>query len=792
MKIYLILLVTIASLTQGFSQETGAIKGKIVSSDGFALSGISIKFDTSLMTKSTNNSGEFYFENFPIGLHTITLEGIGLKKQFKEIKVVKNEITVVEFILEDSINTLQEVLIFIRESPNKKKESIFSGLDIKPIDLPQSIQIIGNSVIQQQQTLRLSEVIKNVNGVYVGSARGGAQESFWSRGYDMSVNNMFKNGFRMTGGSMPEVATLEKIEILKGGSALLFGNVSPGGILNTVTKSPSFKKGGEVNLQTGSYSFYKPTFDSYGPLNKKIAYRIISTYENAESFREIVKRERFYINPSLLLKMNLKTELTLQVDYLNDHWTPDFGTGSIGKQIANVPRSVYLGATWSNGNTQQTSASIMIKHKFNSNWKLNFNSSLQNFKRIWEGTERIQPNSSGDWNRPLGKYKIEEQLIGNQLNLQGNFTTGKIKHQLFTGVDADKSIAESSTFSFNPTIYDTINIFNFDYSNNEAPKPDALLTNIVTTTSHRFGIVAQDLITITEKFKVLAGLRWSWQESQPITLNLAVNPNATTRGKKQIDNAFSPKIGLIFQPTKNIALFTSYSNSFQPNSGVTNTNELLKPSIIDQYEIGIKKDFCNGRFSSNITAYSIVNSDLAQQAEIKADGSINTDSNVKNLSGETTSKGIEIDLSSKPIEGLTILAGYSYNDMRFSKTSGAIGGFITGERLTRTPKNTANFSLFYTLQSGKMRGISLGTVSNYIGNRIGGWNNTLGQSVPDRTIPLSGYTIFDVSVGYKWKKVSVLCKLSNVSNALNYTVHENYSFNPIAPRQVLTSINYQF
>lgn len=792
MKIYLILLVTIASLTQGFSQETGAIKGKIVSSDGFALSGISIKFDTSLMTKSTNNSGEFYFENFPIGLHTITLEGIGLKKQFKEIKVVKNEITVVEFILEDSINTLQEVLIFIRESPNKKKESIFSGLDIKPIDLPQSIQIIGNSVIQQQQTLRLSEVIKNVNGVYVGSARGGAQESFWSRGYDMSVNNMFKNGFRMTGGSMPEVATLEKIEILKGGSALLFGNVSPGGILNTVTKSPSFKKGGEVNLQTGSYSFYKPTFDSYGPLNKKIAYRIISTYENAESFREIVKRERFYINPSLLLKMNLKTELTLQVDYLNDHWTPDFGTGSIGKQIANVPRSVYLGATWSNGNTQQTSASIMIKHKFNSNWKLNFNSSLQNFKRIWEGTERIQPNSSGDWNRPLGKYKIEEQLIGNQLNLQGNFTTGKIKHQLFTGVDADKSIAESSTFSFNPTIYDTINIFNFDYSNNEAPKPDALLTNIVTTTSHRFGIVAQDLITITEKFKVLAGLRWSWQESQPITLNLAVNPNATTRGKKQIDNAFSPKIGLIFQPTKNIALFTSYSNSFQPNSGVTNTNELLKPSIIDQYEIGIKKDFCNGRFSSNITAYSIVNSDLAQQAEFKADGSINTDSNVKNLSGETTSKGIEIDLSSKPIEGLTILAGYSYNDMRFSKTSGAIGGFITGERLTRTPKNTANFSLFYTLQSGKMRGISLGTVSNYIGNRIGGWNNTLGQSVPDRTIPLSGYTIFDVSVGYKWKKVSVLCKLSNVSNALNYTVHENYSFNPIAPRQVLTSINYQF
>jgi iron complex outermembrane receptor protein len=108
----------------------------------------------------------------------------------------------------------------------------------------------------------------------------------------MSANNMLKNGFRYNAGSIPEVSSLDKVEFLKGGSALLYGNVSPGGILNLVTKTPSFKKGGEVVIQSGSYSFYKPSIDFYGPLNKWIAYRLNASYENSENFREVVQRER--------------------------------------------------------------------------------------------------------------------------------------------------------------------------------------------------------------------------------------------------------------------------------------------------------------------------------------------------------------------------------------------------------------------------------------------------------------------------------------------------------------------
>ncbi|MBF7090169.1 TonB-dependent siderophore receptor [Flavobacterium sp. ALJ2] len=705
---------------------------------------------------------------------------------------------------------LNEVIITANKQ-NKPVSAIRSGL--KPMDIPQSIQIIGNDVIEQQQSIRLSDVIKNVNGVYVGSARGGSQESFWSRGYDMSANNMFKNGFRLNSGVMPEVSSLEKVEVLKGSSALLFGNVTPGGILNMVTKTPSFKSGGEVSMQMGSYSFYKPTVDFYGPLSDVVAYRFTGSYENSESFRDIVKRERYYINPSFLFKVSNKTNITLQGDYLHDDWTPDFGTGAIGKEISDVPRSKYLGALWSNGTTQQTTISALVNHNFNDNWKFNFNTSFQNFDRVSKGTERISIDTKikdyvhGDWNRPLGQNKSQEQIIAEQFSLQGTFYTGRVKHELFTGVDLENSFAQAYTYAFSPATYDKVNIFNFTYDQQRMDIPVGDVTKIVKTDTNRFGIYFQDLISITEQFKVLAGLRWSWQEAKAETQQL----NTKTKQLELLpevapltDQAFSPKIGLVYQPTKDMSLFASYSTSFTPNTGVTYNNTPLDPSIIDQYEIGIKKDFWRGALSTNVTLYQIDNDNLVQTAEFNLDGSINTNTNLKVLSGGTRSKGVEIDITARPIEGLSIIAGYSYNDMRYTKTSGKAGSFIEGDRLARTPANTANLSFFYKLPTGALKGVTFGAIANYIGKRTGGWNSQYVEvadpnnpnakilAINDREIPLTGYTTIDVSAGYEWNKFAILCKLSNITNELNYTVHENYSVNPIAPRQVMTSLRYKF
>ncbi|MFL9832115.1 TonB-dependent siderophore receptor [Flavobacterium sp. ST-87] len=697
---------------------------------------------------------------------------------------------------------LNEIIV-TGNKPQKPVSAARSG--IKPMDLPQSVQVIDNQIITQQQAIRLSEVIKNANGVYVGSARGGAQESFWSRGYDMGANNMFKNGFRYNAGSIPEVSSLERVEFLKGGSALLYGNVAPGGILNLVTKTPQFTKGGEISMQIGSYDFYKPSIDFYGPLNKHIAYRFNGSYENSKSFRDYVKNDRIYFNPSFLFNISEKTHITVQGDYLSADWTPDFGTGIIGETVLDLPRNIYFGALWSTGNTKSASASILFNHDFNKNWKLSFNSSFQSYRRTQKSTAQMNGvTSSGDWKRGLTQADAAERIFGDQLSLQGTFYTGSIKHQIFTGVDYENSIAPSYSFAFALADYGTINLFDYDYSTQSTDIPFSQSTQLATTNTQRFGAYAQDLISITDYIKVLGGIRWSWQEAEVDTEVYATG--VTTTSAKTLNRAYSPKGGLVIQPDKETSLFASYSNSFTPNTGTTVDLQPLEPTIIDQYEVGIKKDFWKGILSTNVTLYQITNNNLAQTAQFQADGvTLNVNNNLKELVGATKGKGFEIDVTAKPVEGLNILAGYSFNETKISKSSGTNGSLVVGDILARTPKHTANLSFFYKLPGGMLKGLSFGAIANYIGDRTGGWNDryvwtenkpattpkTYTVTIEDRDIPLKGYATVDASVGYEWKKISILCKLSNITNELNYTVHENYSVNPIAPRQIMASLKYK-
>lgn len=190
---------------------------------------------------------------------------------------------------------------------------------------------------------------------------------------------------------------------------------------------------------------------------------------------------------------------------------------------------------------------------------------------------------------------------------------------------------------------------------------------------------------------------------------------------------------------------------------------------------------------------------MAQTAEFKSDGSLNSNSSVKTLSGLTTSKGIEIDITARPTDGLNINAGDSYNAMRYTKTSGTNLSFIEGDRLARTLANAANMSFFYTLQSGTLKSFSIGAIRSYTRKTVGGWNNqilidtdTQEQTIRDRQNHIGDYTMIDVPVAYEWGQFSIFCKLSDVANVLAYAVHDNYSITPIPPHQVMSSLKYQF
>lgn len=782
--------------------KSGVISGIIKTSDGKPAAYVNVGLKSTSRTTQTNENGQYIIKNVMSGTYILKVSAVGAVSTEQSVSLADGETVNLDLSITESSSQLNEVAITGYKTPNKKAANL-GKVAIAPIDLPQSVQIIGSQVITDQQSSRLSDVLKNVNGVAYGENRGGVSgETFFARGYNLGGNNVLKNGSRASSGGMPETSTLESVEVLKGSAALLYGGVTGGAVVNLVTKKPKFEFGGEVAMRSGSYNLYKPTGDIYGPISKKLAFRLIGTFEDAGSYRNNVNANRVYVNPSLLYKINDKTDILLQGDYLKSDYTPDFGIGTVDNKIVNIGRSTYLNAPGAYNNTNSTTSQININHKFNDQWKLNVIGNLQAYNRNYYGAERPFANAAGVAARNLTRSKTEEFTYNEQINLNGNFKTGSIVHTLLVGADADQSRITSNGFvypggatAFN---YGNINLLNLSSINNSAALPETSIVSQTFAPIYRMGTFIQDLVTLTDQFKVLAGVRYTFQKTpRTVTTTLATGAKTLSNnviGKSKIETAFSPKFGLIYQPIKTTSFYISYANNFISNTGIDIYNAPLEPSVVDQYEAGVKNDLFGGRVSANLTVYKITNNNFAQQALLRADGTPNSDTNVKELGGKTASEGVEFDLTGTIIKGLNFIAGYSYNFIRYTETldkrtigTTTIGGIVEGQRLVGTTKNTANGTLFYTFK----KGLKLGASAYYTGNRNGGYNDSK-TGTPSRLIPLSAFTTFDLSAGYTWKKLSLLGKVSNIGNEINYFAHENYSINPIAPRQFITTLSYKF
>ena len=483
--------------------------------------------------------------------------------------------------------------------------------------------------------------------------------------------------------------------------------------------------------------------------------------------------------------------MLVQYDYLHHNFTPDFGIGSLNNTIISpLPRAAFLGTNWQYAHTRQTTASAAIKYNINNAWTAKITASYQNYNRDYFSVERIQADSIGEWKRPLGRNKTNEDYYLAGLDITGKFKTGIISHIVLAGADAERYTTEATGYNVQGKTYDVINILHPDkYTPNTIQPLDTAITK-TRTPIVRAGMYVQDVISITEKVKLLAGIRWSLQESKPAEV-ITYATGAVTKGIIKTDKAFSPRLGIVYKPIATTSVFASYANSFVVNSGTDIYYNALQPSLVDQFEAGIKNEFFKGALSVNVTAYKIINNNLAQTAMYDSAGNVNSNTSLKQLTGQTKSDGVELDISGTPVKGLTVMAGYSHIYIRYTKTPDAKGNYVEGEKLVGTPANTANATAFYTFQK-RWKGLKVGASAYYTGDRFGGWNNTkLQTQAYSRLIPVKGYTTIDISAGYSINNISFIAKISNLTNTYNVTVHENYSIVPIAPRQVMATVTYK-
>jgi iron complex outermembrane receptor protein len=766
--------------------QNAVLNGKISTSDKKPAEFVTIGLLGTQHTTTSNQAGEYTLQNIVPGTYTLVVNMVGVQSFKQEVTLAAGDNKTINLELSETSRQLQEVVISANKSINEKPVMI-GKVAIKPMDLPQSTTQVDREVMEQQQTLRVSDALKNVNGVYVSGTTGGGQEELSGRGFTFGSSNTFKNGVRYNNSTMPEMSGIERMEVMKGSTAILFGNVAAGGIINLVTKKPLFENGGEVSMRVGSYDFYKPSLDVYGAVSKNVAVRVNTTYEKARSFRDEVKAERFCVNPSILIRAGKKTDILIEGDFLKDDRTSDFGVGAINYTLIDVPRSRFLGTKWAYYNTEQASASATITHHFSDNVELRSVTSFQEFTSDLFSVQRPNANSQfvradGRWIRGLQRTTINENYGITQLDLTARFNTWSVKHNLLFGADLDQYTTKTTAYT--PlNVYDTVNVFDPEMYTQRNDIPDLTKRTLTSAPTTRTGVYLQDLISLGKKVKVLAGVRFSYFEIESDVLTYSSGAITNT---KMFNHAFSPRFGVVYQPLPATAIFASYSNSFTPNTGVDINNEALPPSLIDQYEVGIKNDFFKGLFSANFTVYQIVNSNLAQTS--LANG--NNNSNIKELAGEVTSQGAELDLSTRPWTGFSLIAGYSFNETKYTKSN----TYIVGSLLRYNPNHTANLSIYYQYSGDNvLNGLNAGISTLYFGQRFGGRSTRVTQ--PNDTyklIEVNPYTQIDASIGYTYKKTSFRVKVSNILDELSYNVHDDNSVNPIAPRQFAATLTVKF
>ena len=782
LKIVLLIIISNGAL---HAQNSQTIKGKVKDNSNQALIGATIIIKNTNKHTVTNTDGEFEFINLKSAEYTLSISYMGYSKMQVNVSLSNGtNVDLGTIILAEDTNELTEVVVsgsIFNKTPNTAKAGI------RPLDLPQSAVVISQQTLENQQVNSMSDILKNTNGVYIKGTTGGYQEEIAARGYSLGSSNTFKNGIRFYNGMMTETSGIESMEVLKGSAAILFGNVEAGGVINIITKKPKFNFGGSVGLTLGSFGNNKPKFDVYGPIgdSKNIAFRFNGSYSNSESFRKYVTSETTYFNPSFLFKLNSKTTLLVEADYTHDKRTPDFGAGIINYQLVDLPRDQFVGVTWGYIDAQQVAATATLNHAISKNWSLAFINSVRHYDTdLFTNT---RPNTSGGtieedgtWARSLQRNEEQDNYLLQQLDLKGIFETGRLKHQFLVGTDSEQY--KTKTLRYNRIAYDEINIFNPDYANFRTDIPSLGNDRLTSSPVSRFGLYIQDLISVTDYLKVLAGVRYTYQDTESDIYTYGTDSNVITNS---YDDAFTPRFGLILQPTKNNSIFASYSNSFETNTGTDIDGNSLKPSIVDQYEIGVKNELFNDKLFANVTVYQITNSNLAQTS--LANG--NTDSSIKELVGEVQSKGVEIDFAYRPLSSLQLMAGYSFNETKYTKTN----TYIVGDLLRYNPQHTANSSANYTIENGVLNGLKIGVIGTYFGERFAGRNKRVQVAGDDRElIPLTDYFEFDATLSYSYKHFTIGAKLANITNVLNYNVHDDNSLNPIASRNFLTSVTYNF
>ncbi len=636
-------------------------------------------------------------------------------------------------------------------------------------ELPRSVQVVPQEVLQDQSATRIRDGLRNVSGVVQDGGFGGTRDQLNIRGF---FSDIFRDGFRDPS-AIFETSNIERLEVLKGPASILFGNIEPGGVINIVTEQPLAVPFYEAALEVGSFGYVRPTIDLSGPItgDGALRYRLNAAYEYSDGFRDFDQNlERFFIAPVLALDLGENTDLMLEFSYLNDERPFDRGLLARGRDVLDVPVRRFFGEPNDFGASEELSAGYRLNHQLSDDWEIR-----SRFRVTTRDTVdfRAEPLSLDEDTGILTRNFRSNDDLGEvytlQNEVQGQFSTGSLNHRLVVGVDLSRQTDGGTQRRLPAGLTPSINVFDPVY--NQIPRPDFEdLTVVVRNNFNRtdaLGVYVQDLIEITDNFNLLLGGRLDFVEQESRDRR-----SSTTSG--QDVSAFSPTIGLLYQPIEPLSIYANFARSFQPNSSTGADGSFLEPERGTQYEIGIRGELFEGNLTANLAAYTLTKTNLATTDPNNPDFSVPI--------AEQRSRGIELDIVGRILPGWNVIASYSHTDAEYTEE---YFGLPPGSRVTNVPQNAASLWTTYQIQSGSLQGLGFGIGLFYVGERAGDFEDTF---------DLPSYLRTDAAIFYERNNWRFAINVQNLFDE-NYFIANNFgrvAIEPGAPLTVVGSLRVEF
>ena len=788
-KLLLIGMILLASWT--YAQQI--IFGKITDVDNQPVPGVIISIDEINAQTTSKNNGSYQLTNIENGTYTIFFEFMNGDFSSESITVDGRDI---QFDFKAPETTmLNTVEVFGDRNKSQRKIEQITRFPVSINDQIQSISIVSEKLIEDQGALSIIDGVKNVAGVTQFASYGGARESMSIRGYRGTP--VLKNGVKMdsdfrSAAGVSDMAGVESIQVIKGSAALTQGIGdglgSAGGVINVVTKTPNFRKGGEISLRSGSWWRTRMQYDAQTVLGKNYntGFRIAGAFQAGKSFKDEVKHNRVYVAPSFAWRIDDKTQVVLEMDYLKDNSMPDRGTINLApdtEQALYDMGSKFLGFK----DDYQEIENITYGATINRNLTEKLDARIGFYNSYYESDQRVASLSLfkdedgqtiyNKRNRGIGRSFRSDRNSTVQVDLMGkNMDFGIFNWTWQLGYDYTMSRVDTRSAKGIRNI-DVIDVYQ-DINNSNVTSlanyndADLQLGESNLSKNYYYGFVTQHHFAITDYVKVVGGLRWSYSIANS-------------------EDVIDPFIGLILSPTDNINIFGSYTT----NSSLRAANNPLYEggtvgiSRTKQYEFGVKSNWFNDRLRATATYFDMNNENLSYQVYDENQ----TETGLYGLAGNLKRRGVEIEVAGRPVTNLQVMLGYAYLDAFYENSP----AYMDGSRPMNAPTHTANAWVHYKLENNFMKGFSIGAGLYYVGERP--VNEYTKVTSAHDTVPglkyfdMPAYTTLNAQVGYEINQLGFRVFLNNITDALGYNSYYRGGFiNQIEPFNISAQINFKF